>query len=190
MRGRPPKLSPAQQQDVQRRLAAGESVSALAVEFKVGRATIRQFSAISAVVRKVAEQVAVAQTALAELPLSQQHQALTLADKLRSISDNLAGAAMHGAATAHRLNALANSEVAKVDDADPLQSLDALRGVGVLTKLANESASVALNLLAANKPTVERLNAEPPPAAAIDASKLSTSTLEELLAVRDAADRG
>lgn len=186
MKGRPPALSPLQQQEVQTRLAAGESVSSLAAEFKVSRATIRQFSAISATVRKVAEQVAVAQTALASLPTAQQHQAVTLAEQLRSISSNLASAAMHGAATAHRLNALANSEVAKVDDANPLQSLEALRGVGVLSKLANESASVALNLLAANKPTVERLNQPLPATPEIDPTKLSPQTLDELLAARDA----
>jgi hypothetical protein len=172
---------------VQRRLAAGESVSSLADEFKVSRATIRQFSAISDAVRKVAEQMAVAQTALAELPLAQQHQALSLADKLRSISDNLASAGELGAKTSHRLHALANAEASKVDDEYPLGNLETLRGVGVLTKLANESATVALSLLNANKPTVERLNADAPQPPAIDASKLSTATLEELLAARDAA---
>jgi hypothetical protein len=190
VKGRPPVLTPDQQQEVQRRLAAGETVSALAAEFGVSRPTIRRFSSISSTVREVAEKVAVAQTALAALPAAQQHQALSLADKLRSISDNLAAAAMHGAATAHRLNALANAEVAKVDDVDPLKSLEALRGVGVLSKLANESASVALNLLAANKPTVERINAPAPPTTSIDPKRLSPQALQELLAARDAAVRG
>jgi hypothetical protein len=189
MKGRPPSLTPAQQLEVQARLAAGETASALAVEFKVGRATIQRLSGVSGTVRKVAEKVVEVQAALAALPVAQQHQALSLADKLRSISDNLAAAAMHGAATAHRLNALANAEVAKVDDAEPLQSLESLRGVGVLSKLANESAAVALNLLAANKPTVERINAPPAPTTTIDTKKLSPQALQELLAARDAADR-
>jgi hypothetical protein len=186
---RPPALSPQQQAEVRRRLAEGEGIRALAREFSVGVATIKRLSAHTEQVRNVAEQVAAAQTALAALPVAQQHQALSLADKLRSISDNLAAAAMHGAATAHRLNALANAEVAKVDDAEPLQSLESLRGVGVLSKLANESAAVALNLLAANKPTVERINAPPAPTTTIDTKKLSPQALQELLAARDAADR-
>jgi hypothetical protein len=190
VKGRPPALTPAQQQEVQRRLAAHESVSSLAAEFKVSRATIRQFSAISATVQKVAEQVAVAQSALASLPIQQQHMALSLADKLRSISDNLASAAELGAKTAHRLQALANSQVAKVDDADPMQSIAELRDVGVLTKLANDSASIALNLLAANKPTVERLNQDAPQTPTIDPSKLSGQTLTELLDARDAGPVG
>lgn len=186
---RPPALSPLQQAEVRRRLAEGEGVRALAREFGVGPATIQRLTEQSKQVRNVAEQVAAAQTALAALPVAQQHQALSLADKLRSISDNLAAAAMHGAATAHRLNALANAEVAKVDDAEPLQSLEALKGVGVLSKLANESAAVALNLLAANKPTVEKLNAPAAPTTSIDPALMSQQTLTELLAARDAAAR-
>jgi hypothetical protein len=61
----------------------------------------------------VAETVAAAQTALASLPVQQQHMALSLAEKLRSIGDNLASAAEYGAKTAHRLQALANSQVSK-----------------------------------------------------------------------------
>ncbi len=185
--GRPPALSPLQQQDVQRRLAMGETIASLAAEYGVGRSTIQRLSAVSGEVRKVAETLAAAHTALAALPTAQQHAAVSLAEKLRSISDNLAAAAMHGAATAHRLNALANAEVAKVDDADPLESLDALRGVGVLSKLANESASVALNLLAANKPTMERIAAPQQAVPQIDAAKLSPQALAELIAARDAA---
>lgn len=190
MRGRPQVLSPAQQEEIRRRLAAGgkeNTVRALAAEFRVSTGTISKLNEQSERVRKVAEVLAAGQVALAALPIPAQHAAVALAEKLRSISDNLASAAMHGAATAHRLNALANAEVAKVDDANPLQSLEALRGVGVLSKLANESASVALNLMAANKPTVERLNQPQPPKPSIDPSKLSTGTMEELLAARDAA---
>jgi hypothetical protein len=105
-----------------------------------------------------AKKVAEARSALAELPPAQQYRALNLADKLRNISASLASAAELGAATAHRLQALANTEVAKVDDAQPMQSLENLRNVGVLAKLANDSAAIALNLVAANKDQVQRIN--------------------------------
>lgn len=182
--GRPPALTPEQQQEVQRRLAAGEGVRALSREYRCGTATIRRLSAHTAQVRNVAEKVAAAQTALAELPLPQQHAALSLAEKLRSISFSLASAAELGAKTSHRLQSLANSQVAKVDDADPMKSIGALRDVGVLTKLANDSASIALNLLAANKETVVRLNTDPPATPSLDPTKLSSAALEELLAAR------
>lgn len=58
---------------------------------------------------------------------------------------------MNGAATAHRLHAIANDMVQKVDDADPMKSMDELRTVAAIGKIANEQAHIGLNLLAANK---------------------------------------
>lgn len=116
----------------------------------------------SAQVRKVAEKLAEVNSELEELPPLHRQVAIDLSEKLRNISQSLASAAELGAATSHRLNALANSEVAKVDDADPLESIESLKSVGVLTKLANDSASIALNLLAANKEAVQRLNGNGP----------------------------
>lgn len=155
---RPSKLSPEQWADVIRRHAAGEGARALAREFGVDESTVRaKVSPLTPQVREVAQQLAQAQTALAELPVAQQYTAVSLAEKLRNISASLASAAELGAATAHRLHALANSEVAKVDDAEPMASLDSLRNVGVLTKLANDSSHIALNLLASNKDRVKAL---------------------------------
>ena len=150
--GRPSKLSPAQWREVERRAAAGESIAALAKEFGVGRSTVSErVSVISDVVRETAIKFAAAQTALAALPVAQQYIAINLADKLRNISTSLACAAELGAATAHRLHALANGEVVKIDDADPLASIDALKGVAVLTRMGNDSAVLGMGLLAANK---------------------------------------
>lgn len=146
---RPPALTPAQQDEVRRRLAAGEGVLALAREYGVGSATIRRQSAQSAQIRLTAETLVEAHAALAKLPVAYQHMAVNLAEKLRNTSASLACAAELGAATAHRLQALANSEVVKVDDANPLASIEELRNVGVLTRLANESAATGLALMSA-----------------------------------------
>ena len=163
--GRPSKLTDAQWDEVERRLLSGETARALGREFGVSEGAIRKkfgahqkVSAQSAQVRTVAEKLAEANTALAALPPAQRPVAISLAEKLRNISASLASAAELGARTGHRLHALANSEVAKVDDADPLKSIEALKSVGVLTKLANESLAPALNLIAANKDTVQKLN--------------------------------
>jgi hypothetical protein len=157
--GRPSKLSPEQWSEVERRLAEGEPRRALAREFGVDESAIRaRVSTQTPRIKAAAQKVVEAREALAELPVSQQYTALSLADKLRSISGSLAAAAELGAKTSHRLHSLANSEVAKVDDAEPMKQLDNLRNVGVLTKLANESAHVALNLLAANKDRVKQLD--------------------------------
>jgi hypothetical protein len=160
---RPSKLSPEQWAEVERRAAEGESTRALAREFGVDEAAIRRrVSPQTPRIKEVAAKVVEAREALATLPPAQQYVALNLADKLRSISVSLAAAAELGSKTAHRLQALANSEVSKVDDAHPLESLDNLKSVGVLTKLANDSSHIALNLLAANKETVKEANAPKP----------------------------
>jgi ABC-type transporter Mla subunit MlaD len=188
--GRPSKLTPEQWAQVDRRILDGEPVRVLAREFGISEASIRERIAKSgkiANVQEVARKIVDAEQSLAALPISAQVSAQNLAARLRAISDNLASAAHYGAQTAHRLNALANSEVQKVDDAQPLASVENLKGVAALTKLANESASIALTLLAANKETVTKLNEEKPERKKLDASKVSSKALEELLIARDSA---
>jgi hypothetical protein len=145
-----------------RRIAEGESRRAMAVEYGISEASIRgreEKTGKTADVQKVARMMVETESAYKSLPISAQISARNLADKLKSISHSLASAADLGAKTAHRLHALANSEVEKVDDAEPMSSLESLKGVSALTKLANDSASIALNLLSANKETVRELNA-------------------------------
>lgn len=161
--GRKSKLSDAQWAEIAKRRIEGESRRSLAREFGVSESAIREREGKEEqkpTVQKVAHMLVEADAALKSLPVSSQISAQNLAAKLRSISESLASAAELGSRTAHRLQALANSEVSKVDDADPLsqESIEALKGVGVLTKLANDSSSIALNLLAANKETVKELN--------------------------------
>jgi hypothetical protein len=178
---------------------AGETARALGREFGISEGAIRQkigtttrVSTQSAQVRTVAEKLAEANIALQALPPAQRTVAIDLSEKLRSISQSLASAAELGARTAHRLQALANSEVAKVDDANPLSSVENLRGVSALTKLANDSASIALNLLAANKDTVKRLNedGDEPAAQGLDVGGMPTEVLAEIMKAKDAALRG
>lgn len=144
--GRPSKLTPTQWEEIGRRLAAGETAKALSMEFGVGRTTISErFSDFPTVkVRKLGQE-------LSELPPQAQAAAVSLADELRAISGHLAAAARYGSATAHRLQALAHGEVQKIDDANPLESVEALKGVHALTRLANDAAATGLNLLNANK---------------------------------------
>ena len=160
---RPSKLKPEQWTEIIKRLLAGEKAADLAREYGVSKTAISaRVSKRTETIQTVAHQVVAAERALSELPISEQLLAVNLASKLRAISDNLASAAQYGAQTAHRLSALANSEVSKVDDAEPLKSIESLKGVAALTKLANDSASIALNLLAANKETVKELNVNGP----------------------------
>lgn len=156
------KLTEKQWAEVERRMLEGEPVRALAREFDVSETAIRaRKSSQVTEIKDVANQLVSAQQALRKLPISSQQTAQTLAQKLMALSDNLLGAAMHGAATSHRLNALANSEVQKIDDADPLKSMDAVKAVAVLTDVANKAAATGLALINANK---GNMPVEPPPA--------------------------
>lgn len=97
---------------------------------------------------------------IAELPYAKQQIVSDLARKLSNIGEHLCSAAEYGAATAHRLAGIANSKVSEIDDASPLDedSMVALKGIAVLTRMANESSEIGINLLRANKETVDDLN--------------------------------
>lgn len=156
--GRKSALTDKQWEQIGERLLRGERPAALAKEYGVDRAAIsRRFSQQVKSVKSVANQLVAADNALKSLPISQQINALSLAEELKAISGHLASAARYGAATAHRLSGIANSQVAKIDDADPLraESLESLKGISALTRLANESSTIALNLLGANKEMVK-----------------------------------
>lgn len=150
--GRPSKLSPDQWAEIERRLNAGHSAAVLSREFGVSQPVIsNRFSKVSKEVRKTAEALASSANMLAELPIAQQYQAMTLAEKFRNISNHLTGAAEYGASTAHRLMAIANAQVEKVDDANPMESQEILQAISALTKISNESAKTGIDLINASK---------------------------------------
>ena len=93
------------------------------------------------------------------LNVSEQIAARSLADELRSISEQLAGAARYGASTAHRLAGIANGSVAQIDDAKPLDDagMIELKGIAVLTRMANEASEIGVNLLRANKEQIDEM---------------------------------
>lgn len=159
--GRPSKLTDKQWSEIEAKLLEGESRRSLADKYGVSEAAIRKrFGSHIEKIKAVANQVVAAERAMQDLPVSSQVAAANYAAKLRALSDHLLGAATYGAATSHRLNGIAHAKVQEIDDAAPLtaESLEALKGVAALTKIANESAHIGLNLLAANKDTVKELN--------------------------------
>ena len=160
--GRKSSLTEKQWAEIGRRLLAGkESTRALAREFGTSEASVRRkFPAQRKDVKTVANQIVAAEQALKALPISSQIDALTLADELRAISMHLAGAAKFGAATAHRLAGIAHGKVAEIDDAAPVseESLNTLKGISALTRMANDSSQIGINLLAANKDMIREAN--------------------------------
>lgn len=158
----------------------GESINSLAKRFGVNESVIRRKlkpnkadtpnapeSLQALALQKVSADKQVKEIAekIAELPISRQKIVNDLSSRLMNISTHLAGAAEYGAATAHRLSGIAHAKVQEIDDAKPLdeQSLESLKGVAILTKLANDSSQIAVNLLAANKETVKEMNQQEKP---------------------------
>lgn len=159
--GRPSKLTDAQWEAIGKRLLANESAASLAREFGVSKAVISaRFSKRTETIKTVAKQIVDVERSLSFLNVSEQIAARSLADDLKAISEHLAGAARFGAATSHRLAGIAHNKVAEIDDARPLteESIESLKGIAVLTRMANSSSEIAINLLRANKETVDDLN--------------------------------
>lgn len=157
--GRHSKLTEKQWAEVEKRLLAGEVPASLAKEYGVNRAAMsRRFSQPLKTIKHVANQIFETDVALKLLPVAQQIAAINLADELKAISGHLASAGKYGAMTAHRLSAIANSQMEKVDDADPMSSEDILTGIAGITKIANSSSEIAINLLRANKEFVDSMN--------------------------------
>lgn len=151
---RPSKLTDAQWESIGKRLLSGESAAKLSREFRVSKAAIStRFSKRNETIKSVANQIVETERALSFLNVSEQIAARSLADDLKAISEHLAGAARFGAATSHRLAGIAHNKVAEIDDAKPLDedSLAALKGIAVLTRMANDASEIGLNLLRANK---------------------------------------
>lgn len=154
--GRPSKLTPDQWREIEKRVAAGEGVRALAGEFGIDPGAVsRRFPQHQQQrVRAVAERLASVQAELATLPVAHQHVAVSLADELRAISRSLAQAARTGAETAAILAAKAHQQAQMVDD-EP-----GLRAVAMLTRTANEAAATGLQLLRSNEDAVREEEAE------------------------------
>ncbi|MGF7131921.1 transposase-like protein [Paraburkholderia sp. EB58] len=172
--GRKSVLTPEQWAEIERRhLVDGESINSLAKEFGVNEGTIRKKiypnrserpkaeKPLSDLAREKVEadkRVKDISEKIAELPISRQQIVNDLARKLTNISEHLASAAEHSAASSHRLSILANQQLEKVDDVNPMASMAELGLAVTLQKMANTSSEIGLNLLRANKDTVDELN--------------------------------
>jgi hypothetical protein len=156
--GRNSKLTDAQWDKIGKRLLAGESTSALAREFGISKASVSaRFSGRNKTVKDAAHTIVAAENALSKLTFPEQRAARTMADDLLAISNHLAGAGRYGAATAHRLSAIAHGRAELIPDTGPLkqEEKDEIQAVAVLTKLANDASQIGIDLIRANKESFE-----------------------------------
>lgn len=155
-------LTPKQWAEIEKRMLAGEGSRALSKEYGVPESTIRtRYSAQNKRIKEVANQVVRAEENFYQLPISAQISAQSLINELRAVSFHLTGAAKYGAMTAHKLSGIANLQVDKIDETNPLseESQPALEAIAALTKIGNDAARVGMELIKASK---EGINSEPP----------------------------
>lgn len=172
--GRKSSLTPEQWSEIERRhLVDGESINSLAAEFKVNESSIRRKIKpgkatspsgksplhVLAEEKVRAEAEAKRVTAqIASLPQAQQLIVSDLARKLSNISEHIGSAAEISAASAHRLSMLANQALEKVDEVNPLSTATELKTFEALQKMANGASEIPMNLLKANRDTIEDMN--------------------------------
>lgn len=159
--GRPSKLTEKQWAGIEKRLLAGEAGCALAKEHGVSYNAIKKrLSAQVNQTKDAAKQIIAAESALAELSISSQINAVNLAAKMRAVGEHLAGAAHYGAMTAHRLTYLANNEACKLDDAAPIDSasIETVKNIAALTRTANEAGMIGMALIKTSKDESEKPN--------------------------------
>jgi transposase-like protein len=172
--GRKSSLTAEQWIEIERRhLVDGVSINALAVEFGVNESSVRrrikpgkatspsgknplhtlaeEKVRVDAQSKRVSEQIA-------QLPYANQVLVSDLARKLTNISEHLGSAAELSAASAHRLSRMANQQMEKVDDVNPMSTASFLQSHAVLQKMANCAMEGPLKLLGANKDMIEDLN--------------------------------
>jgi hypothetical protein len=168
--GRKSSLTPEQWAEIERKhLIDGIPINALAKQYKVDESTIRKkinpnkpeagkngktLQALAFEKIEAEKRIKDISAEVAQMPMVRQVTFNDLTKKLSSISEHLASAAEYGAITAHRLAGIAHGHVEKIDDAEPEKSMEALQRIGVLTKMANASSEIGLNLLKANKDAI------------------------------------
>lgn len=152
MAGRPSKLSEQQWLEMSDRALNGEPVRALAREYGVSpSAANERISKMHGNLKDVARQIVATEQALAQLPISAQISAQRLAEDMRAISSNLATAGKMGSIVARKTMEVAAKQSEKVNEDDPMESAEVLQGIAALTKIANDSGQLGLNLIRVSK---------------------------------------
>ena len=136
---------------------AGGTLRAVAAQFDITVSPlakrVKEQKEQDELAKSLGNQLVTTELKIKELPIKAQIKVHEHADDLRAMSMHLAGAGKYGAATAHRLSAIAHGQVQKLDDVDPLSDggMQTIKDVAILMRTANESAEIPVNLLKANK---------------------------------------
>jgi len=166
--GRRSPLTDAQWKKIHSRILKGEAASDLAREYGVSRSAISmRFSERTKRVKAAAVAVIEAENVFHKLNFAEQRQAKNLIAELQAIGHHMASAGRLNAATAHRLAGIANAQVSKIDDVNPMESQEVLQGISALTKMSNDASVIGLSLLNANKNAMDKASDDADPVAPV-----------------------
>lgn len=154
------KLTKRQWNKIKERLDNGEKATSLASEYGISRQAItNKFSLQKKAVLTAANQIVASnedmQKSLQKLAPDLQLKAWDLAGELMAISKHLSSGAKYGAMTFHKISGIANIKAQNLDEENP--STEDLQIVAALIKVGNDAAAPSLNLLNANKATIEKM---------------------------------
>lgn len=177
------RLSPTEWNDVENEAMSGASNMDLARKYGISEGAIRRRlgSVRTLKVERAAKSIVTMRTELATLPPDLQIRAYCVADALTEISKSMTYAALAGAKTSEKLTAIANAHAMVLDEHEP--DPDKLRMIHGLTETANKAAYQPVELLKAVKGSIAP-DSTVAPVATIDPSKLSATTMRELIEAR------
>lgn len=152
--GRPSVLTEPMKVEIGRRLAGGETLRGLSKAMGIAYTTLRRnFSDQVPQIREVAHTLARAEIQLAQLPVSAQRAARTLADQLKEVQENVATSAAINSRTATILSQKAAGVASRLGDdfSEGSEDREKVKTINALMGTANEALRPALALVAANK---------------------------------------
>lgn len=147
--GRPSKLTEHQREEAIRRAAKGDSVSSIARDMGV------HHSQISRIVSHKVEKITLLATTLANTEVEISHMGRaeqiavrSMADQMKTTSNNLAQAAVNGSEINSRLSALA---VKRLEGITEESTPEDLKPIAAMVATGNEASKTALALVNANR---------------------------------------
>lgn len=145
--GRKSKLTEKQWAEVEHRLLHGESRRAVARDYGISEAAVREkLSARVEQTKAIANQIYTTNQLVKSLPMAQQISAQNLAEEMLAISTNLASAGRNGAIISSRIMQIAVEQSGRINRDDPMESADVLQGIAALTRISNDASTIGMNM--------------------------------------------
>ena len=175
--GRRSKLTEKQWAKVRERVLAGEKIASLAREYGIAPSTMREKITVETeTVKSLAKQIVETEQRKNNLPLSVVIQAISLADKMMAIQNDLSDAAMAGARTAKLVSEAALSRVERSGVSDE----EDMKATMVAAMTVNNHGKLGMELLTlATKPGAVKSDTQGP------GSKLVVLSPEEIRQINE-----